>query len=75
VVSVILVVDPLVGLVAGPLRFGEHIATTPGAVTAAVAAGLALVAGIVTIQGGAGQASRSTRPPSPRPARAPSAGM
>jgi drug/metabolite transporter (DMT)-like permease len=60
VVAVILVVDPLVGLVAGTLWFGEHIATAPIAVTAAIAGGLGLVTGIATIQGG-GRSARALR--------------
>ncbi|NMO92752.1 DMT family transporter [Actinomycetospora sp. TBRC 11914] len=46
-VSVIVVIDPLVGLLAGTVWFGEHVVLTPWSASAAVAAGVAVVMGIV----------------------------
>ena len=46
-VSVIVVIDPLVGLLAGVTWFGEHVVVTPLSLSAAVVAGVAVVAGIV----------------------------
>ena len=46
-VSVIVVIDPVVGLLAGIAWFGEHVVVTPLSLTAALAAAAAVVAGIV----------------------------
>ena len=46
-VSVIVVIDPVVGLLAGVAWFGEHVVVTPLSLTAALAATVAVVVGIV----------------------------
>jgi hypothetical protein len=46
-VSVIVVIDPVVGLLAGVAWFGEHIVVTPLSLAAALAATVAVVVGIV----------------------------
>lgn len=46
-VSVIVVIDPVVGLLAGVAWFGEHVAVTPSALATALVAAVAVVAGIV----------------------------
>jgi hypothetical protein len=46
-VSVIVVIDPVVGLLAGLAWFGEHVVTTPLSLAAALAAAVAVVVGIV----------------------------
>ena len=68
VVSVILMTDPLVGLVAGPLWFGERVATTADALMAAVLAAAVLVLGVRLVQ--TGPAPGPTAPaPAEHPAR------
>jgi drug/metabolite transporter (DMT)-like permease len=57
-VSVIVVIDPVVGLLAGVAWFGEHVVVTPLSLTAALAAAVAVVVGIVL-----GHTER--RPPGP----------
>ena len=52
VVSLIVVLDPVVGLVAGAAWFGEQVASTPTALAAAVAAACTIIAGIVLSQSG-----------------------
>lgn len=46
-VSVIVVIDPLVGLLAGIAWFGEHVVATPLSLSVALAAAVAVIAGIV----------------------------
>jgi hypothetical protein len=46
VVPVLLVVDPLVGVVAGPLWFGERLTVTPASVAVVAIAAVAMLAGI-----------------------------
>jgi drug/metabolite transporter (DMT)-like permease len=46
-VSVIVVIDPVVGLLAGVTWFGEHVVVTPLSLAAALAAAVAVVVGIV----------------------------
>ena len=46
-VSVIVVIDPVVGLLAGIAWFGEHVVVTPLSLAAALAAAVAVVVGIV----------------------------
>ena len=43
----IVVIDPVVGLVAGVACFGEHVVVTPLSLAAALAAAVAVVVGIV----------------------------
>ena len=45
-VSVIVVIDPLVGLLAGTTWFGEHVAVTPISIAVALTAAVAVVVGI-----------------------------
>jgi drug/metabolite transporter (DMT)-like permease len=45
-VSIITVIDPLVGLLAGTVWFGEHVVLTPSSLAGAVLAGAAVVVGI-----------------------------
>jgi hypothetical protein len=63
VVSLILVIDPVVGLAGGLSWFGEHVATGAAALTGAGLALTALAAGVYLTQAG-----------SPRPAARPGAG-
>ncbi|WP_433038338.1 DMT family transporter [Actinomycetospora sp. CA-053990] len=51
VVSLILVVDPLVGLVAGILGFGEQVTVTAASIALAAGSGVVLLLGIGVIQG------------------------
>ncbi|MDT7741668.1 MAG: hypothetical protein QOE59_746 [Actinomycetota bacterium] len=46
-VAVIVVIDPVVGLLAGVAWFGEHVVVTPLSLAAALAAAVAVVVGIV----------------------------
>ena len=46
-VSVIVVIDPLVGLLAGVTWFGEHVVVTPLSLSTALVAAVAVVVGIV----------------------------
>lgn len=78
-VSVIVVIDPLVGLLAGIAWFGEHVALTPTSLTVALAAAVAVVVGIVLghADPGAprplehrGDQAGSTTPTEPAPATA-----
>ncbi|HEY2195016.1 MAG TPA: DMT family transporter [Actinomycetospora sp.] len=62
-VSVIVVIDPVVGLLAGVAWFGEHVVVTPLSLTAALAAAVAVVVGIVL---------GHTEPRPPRPGDDPS---
>lgn len=63
-VSVIVVIDPVVGLLAGVTWFGEHVVVTPTSLVTALAAAAAVVVGIV--------ASHSEpRPPAPTDDRPP----
>jgi hypothetical protein len=50
VVSLIVVLDPVVGLLAGAAWFGEQIATNPSALAVAIAAAAAVVVGIAISQ-------------------------
>jgi hypothetical protein len=68
-VSVIVVIDPLVGLLAGIAWFGEHVVVTPPSLTAALAAVVCVIAGIVLGHSD----SRSSRPGEDQGARTNSA--
>jgi hypothetical protein len=50
-VSLIVVIDPVVGLLAGVTWFGERVATTPTALALAATSAAAVVAGIATTHG------------------------
>lgn len=50
VVSLIVVLDPIVGLVAGIAWFGELIATSTGALAGAIAAAAAVILGVALTQ-------------------------
>ena len=56
-VSLIVVIDPVVGLLAGAAWFGEHITTTGGALAVAAASAAALVAGIIASHSGTAASS------------------
>jgi hypothetical protein len=71
VVSLILVVDPLVGLMAGPLWFGERIDTGLVSLAAAAACAVTLLAGVGLTQVGSLDVLPS--PSAPIPARPPAA--
>jgi drug/metabolite transporter (DMT)-like permease len=74
-VSVIVVIDPLVGLLAGIAWFGEHVAVTPISHTVALVAAVAVVVGIVLGHAGprppgAREDRGDRRGSTPRPERA-----
>jgi drug/metabolite transporter (DMT)-like permease len=71
VVSLILVVDPLVGLTAGPLWFGERIDTGLVSLAAAAVCAVTLLAGVGLTQVGSLDVGPS--PSAPIPARPPAA--
>ncbi len=63
VVSLILIVDPLVGLAAGTIWFGERVSVTAWSLTVATISGTAMIVGIAAIQSAA---SRTARPEADR---------
>jgi drug/metabolite transporter (DMT)-like permease len=62
-VSVIVVIDPVVGLLAGVAWFGEHVALTPTSLVAALAAAAAVVVGIVASHAGPRPPASTDDPP------------
>jgi len=62
-VSLILIVDPLVGLAAGTIWFGERVSVTAWSLTVATISGTAMIVGIAAIQSAA---SRTARPEADR---------